>query len=194
MAKSQAALARPDILTYWAPAFFRGFFRGNVTECSSCSMADFILIGFPQELADNHDALSATILKAHPSSRGTVQLTGAHPQDKLFIQKQHFQAAGGLQDVADLRNAIKAARALVNNSIIKNYVKTEAVPGSQYQTDTQIETYVYDKVFGNAFGALGVRQPTDIIIRSCQVIMRVAPTPLDYRVVRGGGFINRRPI
>ncbi|KAJ7683672.1 hypothetical protein B0H17DRAFT_941683, partial [Mycena rosella] len=76
------ALPEPDIMIYWPPGFFHGFFHG-----------------FSDELADIHNAITAVVLKAHPSSCGVVCLTGSHPQDALCIEKHHFEASGGQQDI-----------------------------------------------------------------------------------------------
>lgn len=105
-------------------------------------------IGFPQEVADNHNAITAVVLKSHPSSRGTVRLTGSHPQDELDIQKMHFQASLGPQDVADLREGIKRARAVMSGPTTSIHVESEVFPGPQAQTDDQIDAHVYENIFG----------------------------------------------
>lgn len=60
----------------------------------------------------------------------------------------HFQAAEGPQDVADLREAIKRARAIVDDSLIALYVQEELLPGSQAQSDEDLDSYVYENIFG----------------------------------------------
>lgn len=130
--KSLPSLPAPDVLTYFIPGSFPGFFRGA-----------------PQQLADNHNALTAIVLKGHPSSKGTVRLTGAHPQDLLDIQKLHFQAPGGPADVAALRDGIKRARDIVMHSPIGLFVDAEVAPGPNATTDTTIDDYVYTHVFGH---------------------------------------------
>ncbi|KAG6915226.1 hypothetical protein DXG01_012645 [Tephrocybe rancida] len=130
--QSSSSLPAPDILTYFLPALFPGFFRG-----------------VPQEVADNPNALTAIILKGHPSSRGTVKLTGAHPQDKLDIQKLHFQASGASADIAALREGIKRARNLVESTPIGLFVDTEIAPGPDATTDDEIDNYILNRVFGD---------------------------------------------
>ena len=102
-------------------------------------------------VADTHNALTAIALRARPSSRGAVRLTGAHPQDSLSIDKQHFQAAGGLADVAALRDGVKRARSIVETSIMAVAVDREIFPGANFSTDEQIEDHVYEHVFGEKF-------------------------------------------
>ncbi|KAG5335989.1 hypothetical protein C0989_012390 [Termitomyces sp. Mn162] len=129
--QSSSSLPAPDILTYYIPALFPGFFRG-----------------VPQEVADNPNCLTAVVLKGHPSSRGMVKLTGSHPQDPLDIQKLHFQAPGGPADIAAIRDAIKRARSFVESTPIGLLVDTEIAPGSNVTTDDEIENFIYNRVFG----------------------------------------------
>ncbi|KAF7348775.1 Oxygen-dependent choline dehydrogenase [Mycena venus] len=124
--------AQPDMLTYWVPAYFPGFFRG-----------------FAQRIADTHNALTGVVLKAHPSSRGVVQLTGGHPQDPLRIEKRHFEAPGGQDDIATMREAIRAAWALVASPNITMHVEARVFPDPQVESDEQIEDHILQNVFGH---------------------------------------------
>ncbi|KAJ7683685.1 hypothetical protein B0H17DRAFT_1204983 [Mycena rosella] len=132
MARSAPALPEPDIMIYWAPGFFRGFFHG-----------------FSDELADIHNAITAVVLKAHPSSRGVVRLTGSHPQDALRIEKHHFEASGGRQDIVAIREAIKVARSIVEHPNITMHVEAQVFPGDDVQTDEEIEDHILEHVFGH---------------------------------------------
>ncbi|KAJ7846119.1 hypothetical protein B0H13DRAFT_2408642 [Mycena leptocephala] len=132
MLRSSPAMPEPDIMIYWAPAFFRGFFHG-----------------FPEEVADIHNAITAIVLKAHPSSRGIVHLTGSHPQDPLHIEKHHFEAASGHQDIVSIREAIKFARGIVEHPNISMHVEAQAFPDPDVQTDQEIEDHILNHVFGH---------------------------------------------
>ncbi|KAF8911401.1 glucose-methanol-choline oxidoreductase [Mucidula mucida] len=118
------------MLTYWEPAYFQGFIR-----------------------------VTAVHLKAHPSSKGTVRLTGSHPQDLLDIQKNHFQGENGLRDVEDLRNAIKHSREVMKTLPVALHVVEEIFPGDDAQSDEAIDAHIYNNIFGhhicctNAMGA-----------------------------------------
>ncbi|KAJ7751949.1 hypothetical protein DFH07DRAFT_1032145 [Mycena maculata] len=142
MSKSLPTLPAPDMMIYWVPGFFRGFFPG-----------------FPDELADIHNALTAVVLKAHPSSRGVVRLTGNHPQDLLHIEKRHFEAPGGMDDIFSIREAIKVARSIVEHPNITMHVNAQVFPGPGFQTDEEIDDHILEHVFGhhacctNAMGA-----------------------------------------
>ncbi|KAJ6546837.1 hypothetical protein B0H19DRAFT_1162707 [Mycena capillaripes] len=126
--KSKDSLAVPDIFTYVAPAYFTGIFRN-----------------FSQEIADNPDALTAIVLKAHPSSRGFVRLTGPHPQDPLDIEKMHFEAEEGPDDMQALIDGILRIRSLVENSLIAPFIVEEVLPGR----DANLTQYLHDRIFGH---------------------------------------------
>ncbi|KAF9269642.1 FAD-linked reductase [Marasmius fiardii PR-910] len=130
--KSQPEYSYPDILTYMLPGYFEGFVRG-----------------FPEKTASTHNAVTAVNLKARPSSRGTVRLTGSHPQDLLAINKEHFQNERGPQDVRDLRQAVKRSREIMNSLLIAPFVEKEVFPGEQAQSDEEIEKHVYEHIFGH---------------------------------------------
>ncbi|KAJ7472720.1 alcohol oxidase [Mycena latifolia] len=131
MSRSVPALAEPDIMIYWVPGYFSGFVRG-----------------FADELAGVHNALTAVILKAHPSSRGVVRLTGSHPQDMLQIEKHHFEASGGHQDIVTIREAIKVARSIVEHPNITMHVEAQVFPDPDNGIDEEIEDHILEHVFG----------------------------------------------
>ncbi|KAJ6507693.1 alcohol oxidase [Mycena vitilis] len=128
ISKSTPALPEPDILIYWLPGFFRGIFHG-----------------FSEELSDIHNALTAVVLKTNTASRGTVRLTGNHPQDRLRIEKRHFEGPGGQEDIAAIRDAIKIARGIVEHPNISMHVDAQVFPAPE----VDIEDHVLEYVFGH---------------------------------------------
>ncbi|KAG6854497.1 hypothetical protein C0991_006099 [Blastosporella zonata] len=142
--QSSSAVPAPDVLTYFLPAYFPGFFRGA-----------------PQQLADNHNALTAVVLKGHPSSQGTVKLTGSDPQDLLDIQKLHFQAAGGPADIAAIRDGIKRARAIVESRPVGLFVAEELAPGPNVTTDDELDNHILNHVFGHHACCTNAMGPDD---------------------------------
>ncbi|KAK6996526.1 choline dehydrogenase [Favolaschia claudopus] len=126
--KSSPDLDEPDILTYWSAGYFPGFFRG-----------------FVEELVEHRNALTSIVLKAHPSSRGTVKLTGSHPQDLLKIEKRHFEASGGSDDVASIGAAIQVARDIVAHPNISQHVEAQIFP----DPSQDIADHVLEHVFGH---------------------------------------------
>ncbi|KAK7024741.1 choline dehydrogenase [Favolaschia claudopus] len=122
-----------DILTYSLPFEFAGFFHGMSVLAS--------------ETANVFTAIS---LKAYSTSKGYVRLTGSHPQDPLDINKLRFQASGGRDDVAALRESVKRWREVLNNDPeIKKYLKREVAPGLNVTTDADLDQYVLKNVFGH---------------------------------------------
>lgn len=134
MANSISNITQPDLFTYWLPGYFQGFFHG-----------------FAQKLADTHNALTAVVLKAHPSSRGSVTLTGSDPQAPLHIEKRHFEAAGGQGDINSIITGMRSAWDLANNVNISKHVEARVFPDASVVTDQQIENHILQNVFG-AFG------------------------------------------
>ncbi|KAJ7153621.1 GMC oxidoreductase-domain-containing protein, partial [Mycena filopes] len=132
MTKSVPSLPAPDIMTYWVPGSFRGFFPG-----------------FAQQLAGIHNGFTAVVLKANTATRGVVRLTGSHPQDSLRIEKRHFEAPGGREDVVAIREAIKVARSLVEHSNIIEHIAGQVFPEPEVQTDEEIENHILEHVFGS---------------------------------------------
>ncbi|KIY69010.1 GMC oxidoreductase [Cylindrobasidium torrendii FP15055 ss-10] len=121
-----------DIVIYWSPVHFQGF-----------------VPGFSQEIAQNHNAVTAVHLKARPSSRGYLRLTGGHPQDELYILKNRFQGDAGYQDVVDLREAIKHSREVLKQEPFASHVASEIFPGEGNGTDEEIEDHIYKHIFGH---------------------------------------------
>lgn len=125
-------LTQPDLLTYFELYYFLGIFRG-----------------FTDAGAAHPNGFTAVMLKGHAASRGTVSLTGSHPQDVLDIQKNHFQTAESRKDVADMREGIKRARKVFAASPVAKHVLQEDLPGPNVKTDAQIDDYVHKAVFGH---------------------------------------------
>ncbi|KAF7294577.1 Choline dehydrogenase [Mycena indigotica] len=138
-----ASATAPDIFTYIAPAYFEG-----------------IVHGMTQKVIDNPNGFSAIVLLTHPSSRGSVKLTGSHPQDALDIAKRHFEAPddAGTRDLQALVLGLQRMQALVNDSPgIATFVEEQAFPPA----GANLTQHVLDHIFGhhacctNAMGADG---------------------------------------
>ena len=150
--KSDESLENPDIDIYWGLTYFPGFRRGTYHLYPVLRFGFGLTVctpGVGDLIARTHNSLSAIALRARPSSRGTVSLTGSHPQDELRIFKNRFQGEGGKTDVATLRDAVKRARSVVEGSPhIAPFVEMEVFPGANYTTDEDVERHVYEHVFG----------------------------------------------
>ncbi|KAJ6512633.1 hypothetical protein C8R45DRAFT_890404 [Mycena sanguinolenta] len=126
--RSVPDLAEPDIMVSWVPGYFPGFFRDAADQ-----------------LASTHNGLTAVVLKAHPSTRGVVKLTGNHPQDVLKIEKRHFEAPGGREDIAAIREEIRTVRNLVGHQNIAQHIEAQVFP----DPDENIEDHILKHVFGH---------------------------------------------
>ncbi|KAJ7096894.1 hypothetical protein C8R44DRAFT_812396 [Mycena epipterygia] len=132
MAKSDPSLTQPDLFTYWLTGYFRGFFHG-----------------FAQELAEHKNVLTSVVLKAHPSSRGSVSLTGSDPQDVLHIEKRHFEAAGGQSDINAVMTGIKSAWGVVENGDLNVHVDERIFPTPDVTSNVEIQDHILENVFGH---------------------------------------------
>ncbi|KAJ7270565.1 hypothetical protein C8J57DRAFT_1322068 [Mycena rebaudengoi] len=122
----------PDINAYFVPAQWTGFVHG-----------------LSAIIADTPNCFSIVNLKALASSKGYVHLTGSHPQDLLDINKLHFQAPGGQQDIASLREGVKRWRKVMNTPKVRKFVEKEVLPGANVRSDEDLDNYVVEKVFGH---------------------------------------------
>jgi choline dehydrogenase len=114
---------------------------------------------------EHPNALTAIVLKAHPSSRGFVRLTGSDAQDPLDIEKMHFEGEQGPEDIQALEDGINRIRSLVENSLIKGFIVQEAVPGS----NANLTQYILDRVFGHhacCTNAIGDRDTSTLSLLS----------------------------
>ena len=85
---------------------------------------------------------SAIILKGHTSARGEVDLNGNSIQDPLYINKNLLANAAGVADYTALREAMKAARAVVANTpLVAQHISVETWPGAAVKTDAQLDAY-----------------------------------------------------
>ncbi|KAJ6561810.1 hypothetical protein B0H19DRAFT_1142681 [Mycena capillaripes] len=101
------------------------------------------------DFADTHNALTAVVLKTDTASRGTVRLTGNHPQDPLRIEKRHFEAPGGRRDIKAIRETIKIARGMVEHPNITMHVEAQVFPDPATQGDEEIDDHILEHVFGH---------------------------------------------
>jgi choline dehydrogenase len=131
--QSNSSLPYQDMWTHWAPAWFQGYVHG-----------------YPTQIAKDPHGLSAIMLKARTKSKGWVRLTGNNPQDLLDINKNLYATPEGLQDLYDVRESVKLARAqIANTTLISNHIADEVWPGPSVQTDEQIEQFIRTSAWGH---------------------------------------------
>ncbi|KAJ7893249.1 glucose-methanol-choline oxidoreductase, partial [Mycena leptocephala] len=79
---------------------------------------------------------------------GYVHLTGSHPQDLLDINKLRFQAPGGQQDIAALREGVKRWRS-------SKFVEKEVLPGANITSDEDLDKYSWGSHHACCTNAIG---------------------------------------
>ncbi|KAF8066053.1 glucose-methanol-choline oxidoreductase, partial [Lyophyllum atratum] len=81
--------------------------------------------------------------------------------DPLDIQKLHFQAPGGPEDIAALRDAIRRARDIVTGTPVGLFVDAEVSPGTNATTDDEIDQHIFNHVFGHHACCTNAMGPDD---------------------------------
>ena len=104
--------------------------------------------GFAALGASTPNFFSSIPLKARASSRGYVRLTSSSPQARLDINKLRFQGPGGEQNIADLREAVKTVRKIMQDPGVQAFIDEEAFPGKDVNTDDELDQYVLENVYG----------------------------------------------
>lgn len=120
------------LLSFGGPVNFRGYFPGYSYNATA-----------------KHNYWTWATLKSHPrNNAGTVKLRSADPLDVPDINFHYFDTGNGDYD-ADLNqiiSAIKVTRKAIAN---QSTAYTEVLPGSQFQSDDDLKTYVKDTAWGH---------------------------------------------
>jgi choline dehydrogenase len=104
--------------------------------------------GYSKVVAEHHDYLTWTILKAHTANRaGVVSLRSADPHDPPNIQFNYFDSPGSEDDLSAVVTAIRFARQLSTG--LDELFDYEESPGVDLQTDAQLIQYVRDRAWGH---------------------------------------------
>jgi choline dehydrogenase-like flavoprotein len=119
--KTRPELAEPDI---------QFLFRGAASETH---------LWFPGIRAPFRDGFGIRPVLLHPESRGNVRLRSADPSSSPRIQ-QNFLATGN--DLAALRNGVRAAREVFRQKRLDRYRGEEISPGPGASTDEQIDAWI----------------------------------------------------
>jgi len=104
--------------------------------------------GYSQVIAEHHDYLTWTILKAHTVNRaGIVSLRSADPHDPPKVQFNYFDTPGSEEDLSAVVSAIRFARHLSTG--LGDLLDREEAPGATLQTDAELGQYVRDRAWGH---------------------------------------------
>ena len=96
---------------------------------------------FPAIRAPFRDGLGIRPVLLHPESRGSVRLRSADPNSPPEIH-QNFLA--GDNDLASLRNGVRAAREVMRQKVLDPHRGDEISPGSEAVNNEQIDTWIRD--------------------------------------------------
>jgi choline dehydrogenase len=88
---------------------------------------------------DNHDAISGSVYRVRPASRGQITLRSADPADAPVIQPNYL---GDPEDLAATVAGIRAFRRILGAAPLAGRVLRELVPGPAAESDAALEDYV----------------------------------------------------
>ena len=150
--RSRQAKAEPDLFLMALLAKFRGYYRG-----------------YSRDIADHHDYLTWSVLKAHTVNRaGTLKLRSADPRDTPEINFHYFEegddAAG--DDLEAVIDGIRFARRLTDAFNRHNPIATEELPGRDVESDAALADYVRDNAWGHHASctcAIGAREDGGVL-------------------------------
>ncbi|TPX12720.1 uncharacterized protein E0L32_000897 [Thyridium curvatum] len=121
-----------DTFIFGGPINFRGYFPTYSLNVTS-----------------RHDWYTWAILKGHPrNTAGTVTLRSADPLDMPDITYNYFDTGSGdaNADLKAISEAIKLARDAFKRQLVP---VTEVLPGSQVQSQEDVEQYIKDTAWGH---------------------------------------------
>lgn len=116
-------------------------------------------------------AFTASVCNLNPTSRGTVQIRSARPDDAPAIAPNYLSTPEDRQVAAD---SLRLTRRIVNQPALAPYQPQEVKPGVQYQSDEElarlagdIATTIFHPVGTTAMGHDG--EPQAVLDSHCRV-------------------------
>ena len=88
---------------------------------------------------DNYDAISGSVYRVRPASRGEVSLRSPDPMEPPVIQPNYLDAP---EDLAATVAGIRAFRRILGAEPLASRVQKEIVPGPDAKTDEKLADYV----------------------------------------------------
>ncbi|HMG33657.1 MAG TPA: GMC oxidoreductase [Blastocatellia bacterium] len=132
--RSRPDLPDPDLYIFGLPGFFRGYKPG-----------------YSREFERHHNLFTWAILKARTQNTGRVVLATANPCDRPWINFQYF-GDGARQNDPDLDavvSAIKFVRDMNKRLSAVGVVRSERLPGADYETDDELREFVKNEAWGH---------------------------------------------
>jgi choline dehydrogenase-like flavoprotein len=134
-ARAQASKGPHDLFLMALLARFEGYFPG-----------------YSRLIADHHDYLTWTVLKAHTINRaGQVTLKSADPRDPPAVNFRYFEEGsdGAGQDLQAVVAGIRLARRLAEPLRRRGLILEEERPGSHLKTDEELADHVRANAWGH---------------------------------------------
>lgn len=88
---------------------------------------------------DPYNAISASIYRVRPSSRGEILLNRENPKEKPLFYPNYLHTE---DDRSAMINGIRRARQIFESKPISEYILTEIAPGANITTDQQISDFI----------------------------------------------------
>lgn len=167
--RSKAGVAYPDIQYHFLPAAMR----------------------YDGKSAAKGHGFQAHVGPMRSKSRGYVELRSSNPEDTPKIQ---FNYMSHSDDWADFRHCIRLTREIFGQDAFKAYAGQEISPGSDIQTDTELDDFIRDHVESayHPCGTCRMGRASDlmaVVDPECRVIgvdgLRVADSSIFPQVTNG---------
>lgn len=167
--RSKAGVAYPDIQYHFLPAAMR----------------------YDGKSAAKGHGFQAHVGPMRSKSRGFVELRSSNPEDTPKIQ---FNYMSHSDDWADFRHCIRLTREIFGQDAFKAYAGQEISPGSDIQTDTELDDFIRDHVESayHPCGTCRMGRASDlmaVVDPECRVIgvdgLRVADSSIFPQVTNG---------
>jgi choline dehydrogenase len=133
--RSVPARPLPDLFCMAVLANFRGYFPG-----------------YSRLIAERHDYLTWTVLKAHTENRaGEVTLRSADPRDPPDINFKYFEEGSDAtgEDLESVVEGIRFVRRLAKTLKQQHLIAEEELPGEHLQTTDELKEFVRANAWGH---------------------------------------------
>ncbi len=149
---SRPDLSVPDLFCMALLADFGGYFPG-----------------YSRLIAEHHDYLTWTILKAHTNNRaGEVTLRSTNPRDTPLVNFHYFEEGSDAsgEDLKAVVTALRFVRRMTQELKQRGLIRREELPGESVQSDDQLADYVRDNAWGHHAScscAIGPREANGVL-------------------------------
>jgi choline dehydrogenase-like flavoprotein len=133
--RSDAGKALPDLFCMALLGYFKGYFPG-----------------YARKMAERHDCLSWSILKAHTINRaGRVSLRSANPREPPGINFRYFEEGtdAGHEDLKAVIEGIRFVRSMTEPLRRDGMIAAEEIPGPDIESDAALGEFIRHHAWGH---------------------------------------------